>query len=423
MSSIQDKLAAKEVEVEILQDQLLNTVDALHNERRNGAKMRNEKSMEKSTLQPALEISSASVRSNNPKPSENVSSAASPPSQSNSEYEKLLNLYRISEGKLQYRMNQVVEFEKTKTETNTIIKELNDKVAAYEKKLHLVTSELKSVSTQYYECKSKNEELEKKLEHEKHVNSKENQNKTDHKLSHTSNSLKLLQEKMSDEEVKHQVEIDNMTANIKWLEERLNNSVSTTADLMKQLHIANNKCIELQIENDRLNVSLTKSLGTNEASELYVMKLKELIKNQGINTSGDGNQSPVKDLSKPPKPISLYNETAASKLRAAYIANKKIAKSLDVASNYEEKEVFIPILPAANMDDVVFDDVVLDDVSVSNNSMQSSVVESLPSRSTISVSSKGKAAKKKITRKDLTNSDTNVTIKHPNRISEILIEN
>jgi hypothetical protein len=51
--------------------------------------MRNEKSMEKSTLQPALEISSASVRSNNPKPSENVSSAASPPSQSNSEYEKL----------------------------------------------------------------------------------------------------------------------------------------------------------------------------------------------------------------------------------------------------------------------------------------------------------------------------------------------
>ena len=153
------------------------------------------------------------------------------------------------------------------------------------------------------------------------------------------------------------------------------------------------------------------------------MKLKELIKNQRINTSGDGNQSPVKDLSKPPKPISLYNETAASKLRAAYIANKKIAKSLDVASNYEEKEVFIPILPAANMDDVVFDDVVLDDVSVSNNSMQSSVVESLPSRSTISVSSKGKAAKKKITRKDLTNSDTNVTIKHPNRISEILIEN
>ncbi len=414
MASIQDRLVAKEVEVEILKDQLMNTVDALHNERRNGAL----KNTDHVNQQSSLDISRVSVKSQ--KPSESLqSSTATLLSPNNTEYEKLLNLYRISEGKLQYRMNQVVEFEKWKAETTSTVKELNDKLTSYEKKLHLVTSELKSVSAQYYECKSKNEELEKKLEHEIHMNSKENHHKIDHKLSHTSNSLKLMQQKMIDEETKHQIEMQNMAENIKYLEDRLSSSVGNTADLMKQLHIANNKCIELQIENDRLNITLSKSVSTTEASELYIAKLKELIKNQKTGSTNEVISSPAKDT-KQSKSTNYYNETTASKLRAAYISNKKTLKQLEYTNNtnddlinhFDEKDEFIPYPPTPNIDDVV-----VDDVSVST-SVQSSVVESLPSRSTtISVSSKSN--KKKITRKDLTK-DANITIKHPSRISEIL---
>lgn len=415
MSSIQDRLVAKEVEVEILKDQLMNTVDALHNERRNGAVKNNDHVNQQSSL----DVSRVSVKSQ--KSSENFpSSTAAPPSPNNIEYEKLLNLYRISEGKLQYRMNQVVEFEKWKAETTSTVKELNDKVASYEKKLHLVTSELKSVSAQYYDCKSINEELEKKLEHEKLANSKENSNKTDQKLSHTSNSLKLLQQKMIDEETKHQVEMQNMAENIKYLEDRLSSNSSTTVDLMRQLQHANNKCIELQIENDRLNVTLSKSISATEASELYIAKLKELIKNQKTGPSNEGVNSltPSKDP-KQSRPTNYYNETTASKLRAAYISNKKALKQIEcindtndnVTSHFEEKDEFIPYLSTPNMDDVV-----VDDASVSTSS-QSSIVESLPSRSTVSLSNK--SSKKKITRKDLTN-ETNLTVKHPDRISEIL---